>query len=717
VFLRFFWLYKLINTSKYENNDSAMILNEKILNISQKVANLENQEDRDSQLSRYLEMFEKGWVILDKDILNKIIDPELSANPVTPYASISLIRHIKKSNIDLKQLGKTSANLVRFLDGCIDIINLNLSAREKVSDYRKIGINFSDFENYCLIQKEEQQDAAKTIGEIVSINAYRSSEFLATTRGEFLKWSEIEKQYKYKVFNAYRNILSGDVLDGLEFKKRFNTNSFKSKDYTQIPRRNSHILLFSSLEFWYPYSDRVDSTNDRSLESDQIINQKNSLKKTNNPFELLILEEYNNQNNNHDSSISSNTNNQIDYNFIYKVGDLVEVNAPNEDAGLIFEVINRTALLDKKTYTLRGANPKHIKIKEEVDIKPLPVKTIFELQQNHQNFQKNLTAAIAISNQNQTSNQNKLKAFAFVFNIQEDKLLIDPSTKALFEVEISNSLTTEQQLIDKIANAYNLSPDSHYLETLDELGSCYTNKTLSVGYWINLESKNQKNLENELNYKSLDSFDNQPEINLIINKYKRRKKIFEQYDSIIYNLETERQKLQKEFYDLQTTKVLVESKPISSDKKNIVDRIVGFFNEEGRLTTKLNQIPTKQNEQWNKSQLELADGVREVSSFSLSLQQKIQTEDFGTVNISYSYTTRGLSSLAMFPEKIDYNNRINLDLYLDVVNGCLEIGVTKEQLIYLFSKYLKIDQDNSLLNLIKILYQSLVLAPTNLGEI
>jgi ribonucleotide reductase alpha subunit len=124
-----------------------MILSEKLLSLTKKIASLENtEEDKVKWQSAYLEVFEKGYFAMSRDELEKFISSNIVDTPLTTYGEISLIKHIKRVNIDLKQLAKTTEIAVRFLDGCLDVINFSQEAKEKIELFRKIGVGVSDFD-------------------------------------------------------------------------------------------------------------------------------------------------------------------------------------------------------------------------------------------------------------------------------------------------------------------------------------------------------------------------------------------------------------------------------------------------------------------------------------------------------------------------------------------------------------------------------------------
>jgi hypothetical protein len=400
-----------------------MILSEKLLSLTKRISTLENtQEEQIKWQSAYLEIFEKGFFVMNRDNLEKLVNANVVDSPLTTYGEISLIKHIKRVNIDYKQLAKTTEIAVRFLDGCLDVINFSSEARDKINQFRKIGLGVADFDAYCIQSNQEQNKAIYPIAETIAKSAYRASESLGIDRGPIANL-ELSKSYnKGKIFSHWLRQDAEDLLNGYELKKLAQEDKIDINQYTQVPRRNSHILLFPNQEIWFPFTDRV--------EQDYIPYQE-------------------------DVPLPNDTE--------FAKGELVEVVDHNlEQFGKIYQIIDIKSINKKYQYILKGEGLTANQIWDSSCLKSVDLNYVLQ-KLNFDNL----------------ASDNIFFTYALVINKEDNAVLIDKNTGYIPQFVSKEELSPEAILISGFKDKYNLDAD-----ILDEIGSVKEAGSIGIAYWV-----------------------------------------------------------------------------------------------------------------------------------------------------------------------------------------------------------------------------------------
>lgn len=494
-----------------------MILSEKLLSLTKKIANLENtEEDKVKWQSAYLEVFEKGYFAMSRDELEKFISSNIVDTPLTTYGEISLIKHIKRVNIDLKQLAKTTEIAVRFLDGCLDVINFSQEAKEKIEMFRKIGVGVSDFDAFCVQTGIEQSKAIYNVAELIAKAAYRASESLGVYRGA-INNNELTKAYnRGKIFANYIRLDAEELLNGFEFKRLSLAGKIDPEQYTLVPRRNSHILLFPNQEIWFQFTDRV--------EADYI------------PFnETPSLQVSNAQPS-------------------FGKGELVEVVNHFNAAliGKIFQVIDHKLFNNSYQFFLKGDGLANNTPFKESELKSVDLNFVL----NKLNFESVTT--------NQPS-ENVFFTYGLILSKDENSILIDRNTGYLPQFQSYEELSPEAVLITGFQKKYGLDA-----EILDEIGSVKEVGSVGIAYWVSIISEASQDLV----WIGINEIESNSHFQIIFNKLNRKKKIYQRYESIIIKLEQDKERLSAEISGTAKSILLLQEK---RSNLTITDRIGRMF--------------------------------------------------------------------------------------------------------------------------------------------
>jgi Ribonucleotide reductase, barrel domain len=619
-----------------------MILSEKLISLIQKISSLElKEEDKIKWQSAYLEIFEKGYFIINRDNLEKLITTNILDSPMTTYGEVQLIKHIKRVHLDNRQLSKTCEIAVRFLDGCLDIINFSSEAKEKINHFRKIGLGVADFDAYCINTNQEQSKAIYSIGEVISNSAYRASEEIGDEKG-FIPHLEESKSYnKGKIFAKFIHKTTNEVINGFELKKKVLDNKASWDDYSIMPRRNSHILLLPNQEMWYPYTDRV--------EGDYL------------PAEVIpeIQEEI----------VTKNR---------FSKGELVQIVANNDDH--VYQVINYKNRHQKVIYTLKGNGVTNNQEWEDTQLRGVDLNYVLDKLNN---------------NTSNSTYNNSVQAI--ILNNNDDKLLIDIDTQLPPKFVFQYNDIPEVFLINNLLEKYSLKT-----EILDEIGSAVDEGDIALAYWVNIvDGYNDK-----LQWLDVAELMKLPVYFKIFNKLNRKKKIFQQYESIIRKLETEKEELQHRIDTGKANSILVvHERP--KTKVSLQDRINAWLGNTPQPTEYLRLGGGETAEDFNYDD----------QKYLLSLQQNIITDEFGTVKIIMEYSREGIKSIQLYPENFIPEERFVLDVYLELINIGLQYGVTKEEFAALLYKYEGAVEQTQLIEVIKLIRQSLTSAPATFNEL
>lgn len=675
-----------------------MILNENLVTLISRVSQLERkEEDKIKWQSAYLEILEKGYLTIEIDNIEKCISNMVVDSPLTPLGNIILIKHIKRTNIDLRQLAKTTEIAVRLLDGCLDIINFTKEAKNKVSKFRKIGISVADFENYCIVVVQEQQDAVYEIGEIISKTAYRTSEQLAIERGGIENLEEAKPYNRGKIFSLYTsNIrdIKKDKLNGYEIKNA----QFDISDYYQIPRRNSHILLFSNQEIWFPFSDRV--------EGDHVFQEQSKFIDS---IELGMGV----------GREGREPVTQYKYNAKFNIGELVKVITEGKTQfGRIYQVINCRLIVDRFIYSLKGPSVSTNQTFDEEELEVIDLN--YALQKMNNKDPKDPKTEPKIS----TGSYYKIICVGVIQNLTETAIIVGNDLQLPQVTLVNGDVTPETNLVNHLDTNYGLKS-----EILDEIGTIKKDNIIYIAFWLNILNINVleslKPEEKVLTWQNIDNLDLSTPINqsieTILTKLNRKKRIYKQYEKIILSLEKEKESFQSQIREQKNNPILLlqeKSRPASKWHEKLYNLLTNQpkkeylrIEEKKNLTKKLNGYgETQLHEQQ-------ADFEYNDQKYLLSLQQNIISSDFGLIKVIMEYSKSGIKSLQMYPEKFKADERFLLDLYLEVINLGLQKGVSKEEFTTLLFKYEKSLEPTSLLDIVKVVRQCLSQAPNNFNDL
>ncbi len=618
-----------------------MILSEKLLSLIKVICNLEKKdEDKLKWQSAYLEVFEKGYFTLSRDNIEKILNPHPIDSPFTTYGEIVLIKHIKRINLDIRQLKKTVEVAVRFLDGCLEVSNFSKEARAIVDGYRKIGLGVADYDSYCVQTNQDQYKAIKTIGELISDTSYRTSEELAIEKGSITELENSKSYNKGKAFARYINKSTDVIIDGYSLKQIVNDGKGSYDEYYLVPRRNTHILLLPNQELWFPYTDRVEGDSVPYIADEQ---------------ELVTK---------------------------FSKGELVQIiNESSENYKKSFQIIDIRKKQNKYLYILRSeSNEKKIETQEE-DLGSVDLNTV--LSKLNSNVLKDGNSVLNI------------KLVGLILNNNDTKVLVTKEEGKILEFSTVDEMSPEISLIESIKQSYEVS-----CEILDEIGTVLTNNTLYIAYWLNTIEGNTDMLK----WVEVVNFTNNEVYSRIFMKLNRKKKIYSQYEAIIKNLEEDKDRILN--VQSQAKSILVvHERP--KQQLSLSERLNSLFG----LKTRPKEYLRLQGGN-NVEDFEYDD-----SRYLLSLQQNILTDEFGTVKIIMEYSKNGIKSIQLYPEFFKSEERFLLDLYIELINLCLQNQVSKIELIKLLYKYERELGEFSLIEVVRLIRQSLNSSPDNFNDL
>jgi hypothetical protein len=621
-----------------------MILSEKLLSLIKLISSLEKKdEDKLKWQSAYLEVFEKGYFSISRDNLEKILNPHPIDSPFTTYGEIILIKHIKRINLDLRQLKKTVEVAIRFLDGSLSVSNFSEDAKAIVENYRKIGLGVADFDNYCVQTNQDQYKAIKIVGELISDCAYRTSEELAIEKGAIPELDIAKAYNKGKLFARYIHNNTGVVIDGFVLKQMLAENKISADEYSLVPRRNSHLLLLPNQEFWFPYTDRVEGDSNPNTQEEDESNSK------------------------------------------FSKGELVKItNNQNENFERSFQIVDFRKKQNKNIYILKSENnDKKLEVGEN-DIESVDLNTVL----SKLNTFDSPKSSTSVSNLN-------IKLIGLILNNNDTKVLATKSEHKIPEYQALENLSTEISLIESIR-----INEGVVCEILDEIGTVLTDNTLYIAYWLNSIEGSAENLE----WVTVEEYLNNDVYSRIFMKLNRKKKIYSQYEAIIKSLEDDKDRILNEQSQAKSI-LIVHERP--KQQLSLGERVNSLFGLKARPKEYL-RLQGGNN---------VEDFEYDDSRYLLSLQQNIVTDEFGTVKIIMEYSKNGIKSIQLYPEFFKSEERFLLDLYIELVNLCLQNNVSKIELIKLLYKYERELGDFSLIEVVKLIRQSLNSSPDNFNDL
>ncbi len=271
-----------------------------ISNIIKQAASTENTEQlKTFWLKKYIELTENNYFVLSPKTIELALEKEV-IRPATPFGDLVLMNHLDESGEINENLLQNNIEIaVRLLDACLDVVAFDKNSAKVINQYRKIGLGVADFGQYYKNLKRETNEAEEIeyIGNLVSNNAYRSSESLSEEKGICQSWDNIKKTLRDKPFEYWYNTENGDIKTSNEMVANFDQKRIEASDFEIVPRRNSHMMLLPAVDEWQVWSDRSPMT----------ISQLNSHNPPANP-NLINLSE------NQQSLLSSHTNLETDSN-------------------------------------------------------------------------------------------------------------------------------------------------------------------------------------------------------------------------------------------------------------------------------------------------------------------------------------------------------------------------------------------------------------------
>jgi Ribonucleotide reductase, barrel domain len=616
-----------------------MILSEKLISLIQKISSLEKtEEDKVKWLTAYLEMFEKGYFMINRDNLERLFSIGKIESPLTTYGEINLMKHVKRINLDTRQLRKTCEIAVRFLDCCLDVLNFNEDSKLKIQRFRKIGIGISDFDAYCLHTNLEQNKVARQVGEIISNASYRASEKLGEEKGFVPELEESKSYNKGKYFSRYIVISTNSVINGYDLKQALLDKTIQPDDYYIVPRRNSHILLFPNQEIWYPYTDRVEGDYVTEIDMDNENIKKIEPKHTKGELVQIIKED-------------------------------------NPNNSKVYQVINIKNRLGKYVYNLKGEGIQSNQEFEEFDLKGIDLHYLLTKINDKTNIQKNY-------------------AIGVIFDHIDANILVDKNTQLPPIFEIETGVLPELTLINKIQAIYDIKS-----EILDEIGSSMTSDNVYLSFWLDTNNSISEKME----WRSVESLDSVDFMQRVFQKFNRKKKIYHQYENIIKDLESQKNKLLAIKSDDRSILLLKEK---TNQKLSFMQRIEILFGRKPKLNEFV-RIEENNEKPFNYDE----------KKYLLSLQQNILTSEFGAIKIILEYSKVGVKSIQIYPEKLPPEDRFMFDIYIELMNLGLQKGVNKKEFIDLLGKYDNYLENSKVIDIIKILQKCLENSPETFEEL
>ena len=181
--------------------------------------------------------------------------------PATTFGELVLVNHLDQNGqLDEAALQTTIETSVRFLDGLLDKLSFNESAKNTVAMYRKIGLGIADFKEYLSKRSNVSElDEIDYLGNLISSATYRASESLAEEKGICRGWDKVKKHLRPKSFEYWYDLETGEVKNGLDMGEDFSEDTIVNSNYEIVPRRNVSLLLFPPDLEWQIWSDRDDT--------------------------------------------------------------------------------------------------------------------------------------------------------------------------------------------------------------------------------------------------------------------------------------------------------------------------------------------------------------------------------------------------------------------------------------------------------------------------
>ena len=255
------------------------------------ITKVENTSELGEYWAKRYEKFLKDRVfVLDPSISQILNSTEIVMSPVTPFGHIDLTKFVSRNKaVDEVSLQNTIETAVRFLDSIIDTINFSIPAKEKVLEYRKIGLGIANFKEYLEIRSSPSEiDEIDYLGNLISSSAYRASEALSEEKGTCVKWKKMSRNVKPKAFEYWYNHTTGEVKNGLDISEEYDQDTIQLGFFDIIARRNLNILLYPNDIEWQIWSDRDDMSRLDLNHNSSSSTQKNTSENKINPINNLL---------------------------------------------------------------------------------------------------------------------------------------------------------------------------------------------------------------------------------------------------------------------------------------------------------------------------------------------------------------------------------------------------------------------------------------------
>ena len=281
-------------------------------NFIQAAAKTENTPQLQSfWQKKYQDLFQKNYFTLNSKTL-ELLEENLISRPATPFGDLVLTNHLEAGEIDESMVQENIETAIRFLDALLDVAKFDQKAREIVNQYRKIGLGVSGFGDYYKQLNREKSDLEEIeyIGNLISNNAYRSSESLSEEKGVCKNWDSVKKILRSKGFEYWYNTETGDIKSSVEMSHEFDQAKAESSDFEIVPRRNSHLLLFPATPEWQVWSDRdvkIEKNSQKEPENNSEV--ENERRSSNTLPQLAQISQVNQINASADSSDTENREN------------------------------------------------------------------------------------------------------------------------------------------------------------------------------------------------------------------------------------------------------------------------------------------------------------------------------------------------------------------------------------------------------------------------
>lgn len=491
-----------------------------ISNIIKQAAIRENTEQlKTFWLKKYTELTENNYFVLSPKTIELAVEKEV-IRPATPFGDLVLMTHLDETGeINENLLQNNIEVAVRLLDACLDVIAFDKNSIKVINQYRKIGLGIADFGQYYKNLKRENNQTSEAeeieyIGNLISNNAYRSSESLSEEKGICQNWDNIKKILRDKPFEYWYNTENGDIKTSSEMVANFDQNRVEASDFEIVPRRNSHIMLLPAIDEWQVWSDRSSMTisqltnNSNNLDKNSSGNLDNSIQKTNLSNSKEIGQNQNSENLDGQSNMEIDSNNSINSNQILQNNSNNYGENGKHKTTIISFPKNKTEKTEENTQNLEvGENSKEINQKTDQDINQ--EKNLEEEKEE----KVNISAAVAKNEEKENSlnlkspvNSSTNSAKLEYNEVLEEtgKLINKGNSEGKPELEIQNS----QNFFEKPTNSTNLEKSETELETNKGLEFVFQkNEAKPQTEELKMEKLENSKIENQSDLEKINKLD------------------------------------------------------------------------------------------------------------------------------------------------------------------------------------------------------------------